>query len=310
MKLFPLFFLAGIVLTAQEAKIKSMEDWEYPHPVKKQLVLDSIEIAYVEKGTGEQTLIFVHGLGSYLKAWNKNIESLSNEYRCIALDLPGYGKSSKGDYEYNMNFFADAVLDFVRALQLKNVSIVGHSMGGQISIHAVLEQPDVFNQLILIAPAGFETFTEQERAWFEAVYTAAFIKATPEAQIVKNFQINFYEMPEDAKFMIEDRLYMRQTIEYERYCEMIPKCVQGMLKQPVFERLKEIKLPTLVIYGEEDGLIPNKFLHPTLTTQSVAESGANGIPNSQIEIFKEAGHFVQWEQSEWVNQAVRSFLKK
>lgn len=286
-----------------------MQDWVYPYDVHKVQVSDSVEIAYVEQGSGAQTLLFVHGMGSYLKSWTKNIEVLKQDYRCIALDLPGYGKSSKGNYTHSMTFFADAVQQFIEKLNLKNVVLVGHSMGGQISIHLALRQLPNVQKLILIAPAGFETFTEAEKQWFKNVYTSAFIKATPTEQIIKNFEINFHQMPEDARFMIDDRLFMRETVEYDTYCEMIPQCVQGMLQEPVYERLPEIKIPTLILYGNNDLLIPNKFLHPALTTIQVAESGHKRLSNSRLQLFDACGHFVQWECAEGVNQAIIDFAK-
>lgn len=302
--------LMGSQLIAQTENTKSMQDWEYPYPVKTVQLLDSIEVAYVEEGKGEETLVFIHGLGSNLKSWKKNIDNLAEAYRCIALDLPGYGQSSKGGYTYDMSFFANTLSLFIQELKLKKVTLVGHSMGGQVAIHTVLDAPSQIDQLILIAPAGFEQFTESERQWFKTFYTPSFIKSASEAQIIKNFQINFYDMPDDARFMIDDRLYMRQMIEYDHYTEMVPQCVQGMLNQPVFDQLNQLSLPTLIIYGEADQLIPNTFLHPTLTTEAVARSGAEQIPNSQLAFISEAGHFVQWEQYKPVNTIIRRFLKE
>lgn len=294
---------------AQDSNQPSMQDWEYPYEVQKISISDSIEIAYISEGKGKCNLLFIHGLGSNLKGWQKNIEFLKKDYRCIALDLPGYGKSSKGIYPSNMTFFAETIRIFIDKMKLKNVVLIGHSMGGQAAIHTVLNNSKQIEKLVLIAPAGFETFTEQERMWFQNIYTPAVVKATPEEQIVKNFQLNFHAMPDDAQFMIDDRLWMRQTVEYDYYCNMIPKCVMGMLREPVFERLQEIKLPTLVVFGENDLLIPNKFLHADLTTSTVAKSGQESISNSVLKMIPSAGHFVQWEQAERVNDEITAFIK-
>ncbi len=301
--------LSFFASSAQNNPPTSMQDWHYPYDVHHLRLPGQIDLAYADEGAGEQTLLFIHGLGSYLKAWSKNIDVLKEHHRCIALDLPGYGKSNKDEYPYDMSFFAETVRAFIDSLGLKNVVLVGHSMGGQVAMHTVLRSDKNIEKLILIAPAGFETFTDSERQWLQAVYTAQVIKATPEAQIVKNFEINFHSMPDDARFMIDDRLFMRQTVEYDRYCEMIPQCVKGMLDEPVFDRLPEIGLPTLVIFGENDLLIPNRLLHASLTPLAVAESGHQRIPHSVLKMVPEAGHFVQWEQAEAVNGAVLEFLK-
>lgn len=306
---FILLLCSSSVMTQNE-KIHSMQDWQYPYQTHYAQLSDSLQIAYVDEGQGAQTLLFIHGLGSYLKGWQKNIDSLKNHYRCIAIDLPGYGKSSKENDAYSMAFFAASVQAFIEHLELKNVVLIGHSMGGQVAVHTALKDLDVVQKLVLIAPAGFETFTEKERLWFKRIFTPALIKATPKAQIVKNFEINFYDMPADARFMVEDRLQMRQTIEYDQYCNMIPQCVQAMLKEPVFERLSDIDIPTLIVYGKDDALIPNRLLHAEMTVTEVAQNGHQQIENSQLVLLEQAGHFVQWEQAQKLNERLISFLKQ
>jgi pimeloyl-ACP methyl ester carboxylesterase len=288
-----------------------MDSLHYSYETKTISLSDTVSITYVDEGEGPETLVFIHGLGSYLPAWRKNIAELSKRYRCIALDLPGYGKSSRGEYPFDMTFFADQVSQFLQQLSLKKPTIVGHSMGGQIALTLALQQPEGVGRLVLVAPAGFEKFTDQERAWFRQVYTPAVVRATPPPQIERNFALNFHksEFPEDAHFMYQDRLRMRaDTALYEAYCEMIPQCVQGMLQEPVFDRLPDVKQPTLVLYGRGDLLIPNTLLHPDLTTEEVARAGHQKMPGSQLKLLDACGHFVQWECAEAVNTAIQSFV--
>jgi len=296
--------LLAVKLTAQT----SMQELVYPPDTKKIALPGGTEIAYIDRGTGPRTLLFVHGLGANLKAWQKNVDSLSRDYRCIALDLPGYGKSGKGDYDYNMTFFAVQVRGFIAALDLKKVVLVGHSMGGQIALTAALLDSTRLEKLVLLAPAGIETFSEAEKNWFKAVYTPEVVKNTPPEQIRRNFLLNFFEWPADAEFMYEDRLFLRQTAEYDAWCRMIPQCVMGMLNQPVFDRLAEISLPTLILYGENDYLIPNQILHKGQNTQQIALLAQSKIPGSRVQVIPRCGHFVQWEQADATNQAIREFL--
>lgn len=271
---------------------------------------DGKKVAYLDRGKGDYTLLFIHGLGSNLKSWDKNIATLSNHYRCIAIDLPGYGHSTGRDYAYNMSFFADAVRAVIKKLKLRKVVLVGHSMGGQIALTEVLRNSKHIKKLVLLAPAGIETFTDKEKMMLKNVYTPEILMNIPEAQIRKNFEINFVKFPADAEFMIDDRLALRQTPAYADYCRMIPKCVAGMLDEPVFERLGQVKLPTLVIYGENDLLIPNRILHPALTTKQVAELARERIASSKMELAPASGHFVQWEGDAFVNEAIIRFLGK
>lgn len=300
------FSLSGQDLTNKDS---SMESWKYSYPVKKVTLSDSLQVAYVDEGQGP-VLLFVHGLGSNLQAWYKNLDSLQLTHRCIALDLPGYGKSDDGQQAYRMHFFAATLQAFIAELGLKDVTLVGHSMGGQIAMHTVLVSTENVSRLVLVAPAGFETFTEAQQQWFATYVTPTVVKATPDGQITRNFEMNFFDMPDDARFMIADRLELKASPAYEAYCQMIPQCVNAMLTEPVFDRLPEITLPTLVVFGAEDALIPNRFLHPGLTVEEVAQAGLAQLPNAQLAILPQAGHFVQWEQSAELNKMIITFTSK
>lgn len=286
--------------------------WQYPYEVKTIQLPNSQSIAYIDEGKGEQTIVMIHGLGSYLPAWQKMIAELSADYRCIAIDLPGYGQSTGGDYAYDMDFFANSVQEFITTMQLENVVLAGHSMGAQIAMTLALKQENTIDQLVLLAPAGFETFTEAHRQWFAQLVTPAVLQATTDEQIEQNFAINFFgnAIPEDARFMYEDRLKLKaNTPDYEAYCNMIPKCVQGMLMQPVFDKLEQISLPTLILFGENDNLIPNKFLNPDQTTESIAKAGHQKIPESQMKLLPECGHFILWDQAKLVSNEIKQFTK-
>ncbi len=294
--------------TALQAQ--SMEDLPYPPDTRKVTLPSGIEIAYVDRGEGPYTLIFLHGLGTYLKAWLYNTDALAMRNRCIALDLPGYGKSSKGDYPFSMAFFAEQVALFCTALGLEKVVLVGHSMGGQIALTLALQRPDLVERLILLAPVGIETFNETEAAWLKNIYTPEILKNSTPEQIRRNFVANFYAWPPEAEILYNDRLALRQTVEYDAWCRMIPQCVRAMLDEPVFSRLGEIKQPTLILFGEEDALIPNRILHPTQTTLQVAQLAQASIRGSRLRMISKAGHMLQWEQAVAVNDAIKAFLEE
>lgn len=285
------------------------EGLKYKFPVQKVTLPDGQTIAYVDQGQGQQTLLFIHGLGSYLPAWNKNIETLSQNYRTIALDLPGYGKSSKANAKVGMKAYADAVLALMDALKIEQAVLVGHSMGGQVAITAALQAPERVQQLILAAPAGLETFTDQQKQLFKATVTPEGIAKTTPEQIAANIKVNFYQMPADAQFMIEERVEMTKATQFPDYSKAVAQGVAAMVNEPVHDRLPQLQMPTLILFGENDSLIPNRYLNPNLTTQAVAGIGKERIPNSQVVMLPQAGHMLQFEQPEAFNKAVKAFLK-
>ncbi len=286
----------------------SFDEIPYPFEVHKVKLSEDIELAYVDEGKGDETIIFIHGLGSYLPAWKKNIAELSKDYRCIGIDLPGYGKSSKLPHSGKMTFYAEVVNQFAEALNLENIYIAGHSMGGQIAMVTTLTYPELVKGLILAAPAGFEYFTPGQKEWFRNVMTLDGVMKTPVDAIQTNLYYNFYKTPEDADFMITDRIAMRNASDFEAYSYAVVQSVNGMVDEPVLEYLENIKKPVLIIFGENDNLIPNRFLNPGFT-KKIAETGHSKLPNSTLVMLPKTGHFLQFENPEGFNQAVREFLK-
>ncbi len=289
-------------------KVERFSDIEYPYPVKHQDVSNQITVGYMDEGAGDETILFIHGLGSYSKAWMKNIEELKKSYRCIAIDLPGYGMSSKGNYKGSMTFYADIVKEFTDSLGIDQVILCGHSMGGQISIVASLKYPELVKKLVLIAPAGIETFSEGEKEWFREGITAKGVMLTTLESMESNLGHNFYKMPRDAFFMISDRYAITGAgEEFYWYCNVIEKCVSGMVDEPVFRDLSKITQPTIIIMGKADALIPNRYMHGGFP-KDLAELGAQMIPNAKAVIIPKAGHFVSFEKASEVNAEILKFL--
>jgi pimeloyl-ACP methyl ester carboxylesterase len=268
---------------------------------------NNCDVAYIDEGKGDKTLVFIHGLATYALSWKKNIDNLKNYYRCIAIDLPGNGFSERGDYSYTMNFFAGAVYDMIVKLKLKNVCLVGHSMGGQIALTILLNESSCADKLVLCAPAGFERFTQFEVNMYEASLNVVDLFSTEENSLKKTVRNSFYHYPSQADDMIDELVNIMRAYPIRSYRHMINSCITGMLQEPVFEGLPLIKQPTLVIFGERDALIPNKVLHAT-TTRKIAESGVTQMPHATLNMIPSCGHFVQWERAEEVNALINDFV--
>lgn len=285
------------------------DELQYPFNVKKVTLTDGRSIAFMDEGSSKEVIIFIHGLGSYSPAWMKNIAELKNNFRCIAVDLPGYGKSSKEIHSGQMEFYADEIIDLMNKLGIDKANIAGHSMGGQIGMVMSIKYSDRVSKLILVDPAGFEYFTPGQKQWFRDVMTVDLVKLTNTQAIRANLMSNFYNMPEDAEFMVTDRIAMRGAKDFENYCYAVTRSVHGMVDQPVLDFLDKIKQPTLIFFGENDNLIPNSALNPGKTID-IARIGAAKIPNNKLVMVPECGHFMQFEKPEVFNKEVSEFLSK
>ncbi len=274
----------------------------------KYISINDYRITYIDEGDSEKVLLFVHGLGSYIKAWDRNIPELKKHFRCIALDLPGYGKSSKQIHSGKVSFYTKIIDEIIFKLKLKNVSIIGHSMGGQIAASYILDYPDIIKNLILAAPAGFESFTKEEIHLIEKNITPESVFNTTDKQIELNYKYNFFNMPVEAGEMIADRILIKQDVDFFNHCSVVSKSLSGLLNAPVISRLNEIEIPTLILFGKNDLLIPNKSIHKT-STEIIANFGATKIKNSSLVMIDKCGHFLQYEKPELFNSSLISFIK-
>jgi pimeloyl-ACP methyl ester carboxylesterase len=305
-------FLAGFTMLMGSVVYAQSCNPDYGLPVKK-IKVGSIELSYTEYGQGKP-VILLHGLGGHAGHWRMNQTAIGNkQFRVIALNLPGYGGSEVHEHiapENQLKYYA-AVLDtFVDAIKLQSVVVAGHSMGAQVSILAALSRPRWLEKLILIAPAGLETFTDAEARMLEAFATPAYFQNQDSAAIVQSFKANFYELPASANMLIAERNQSRHCPGFAAYTQQVSAGVKGMLHAPVANRLQEIDLPVLLLTGEEDGLIPNRVLHPTMRMEMLTDEAKQNIKKLQSNSIPKAGHMLQWEAYERVNHEIIHFLNQ
>ncbi len=266
-------------------------------------------VAYQDTGGSGDPILFVHGLGAYGGSWVKNTMALSREHRCISLDLPGNGCSGTGDYPYTMDFFARCLLDFVGRLGLKRLTIVGHSMGAQVAMTAVLQVPACCERLVLCAPAGFERFSMQDRLMYNASLSYMSWFGGNEQAIHQLVRVGFHKVPVDVAELLDTMTAIADRQPARHYKMMTERCIISMLDEPVYPRLGEIAQPTLVIFGEQDAMIPNQLFHP-LTTRRLATSGVKRMQNAELIMLQNCGHMVMWECANRVNDEIRRFLRR
>lgn len=278
----------------------------YPDDVQTTTV-DGREIAFVDRGEGAP-LLFVHGLGSNLSLWREALDAFDDSHRVLALDLPGYGLSGKADVPGTMSFFAEVVTGVLDERGLDAVTVVGVSMGGQVGLTLALEAPERVRRLALVSPAGIEPFSPKEAAALKQATTAEGILNTTDEQVRQNTALNFAEWIDRYAWIIEQRLALSERDDFAAYAKANARSVAGMLESDVRDRLGEIDVPALVLFGAGDRLIPNPYLHPDMTTTDVADRAREALPEATVRVVEKAGHLLMLERPEGFRQELHAFV--
>jgi pimeloyl-ACP methyl ester carboxylesterase len=280
----------------------------YPYPVHTCPILDTIDIAYMDEGRGEQTILFIHGLANYAPVWKHQVKELSKTNRCIAIDLPGNGYSSRGDFPYSMFFYAECVARFIEKMNLSNVVLAGHSMGGQIAIILGLRYPHLLDKLILVAPAGLEYFAPHEILLMKGMMQMGTLFYADELHLESAIRQSFFSTQNESATIIDELKSFMNAHSLREWRDMSIKSIDGMLNEQVQVYLPNLNLPTLIIFGNKDALIPNNLIHLGESPEKIAKKGAALIPQSTYTMVADGGHFVHIEKATEVNQLIGRFI--
>ncbi|MBR9867404.1 MAG: alpha/beta fold hydrolase [Oceanospirillales bacterium] len=262
------------------------------------------KIHYNELGTGDQTVIMLHGSGPGATSWanfNRNIEPFVNDgYRIILLDCPGWGKSdpvvctgSRSDLN------AACVKGLMDGLDIETAHLIGNSMGGHSVVAFALSWPERVNKLILMGggtggPSQFVPMPTEGIKLIQALYR------NPEIETLKKMMSVFVY---DSSHLTEEMFQLRlnNMLSRKDHLENFVKSLEANPKQfPDFgPRLAEIKAETLVVWGRDDRFVP----------MDIGLKLIRGIPNAQLHVFNNCGHWAQWEHADTFNRMVLDFLR-
>lgn len=284
-----------------------------PETAKKYRLPNVPEITYVEQNRdAAPTVVMIHGLGSYLKFWRYQVDEVAKAgYHVIALDMLGYGKSDKpATFPYTMEAMSQVVHELVKAKGLQHPILMGHSMGGQTALSYAIQFPEDLGGLVLVSPAGFESFSPKEKQWFRNVFSSKLILAADEEAIWGSIRYgNFYRWESAYEWLIEERVRAVKNSQFKAYAYANVKSVHGLLDNEfVRSNLKRIHVPTLIVHGDRDRLIPNPFLHGG-NTVDIMEYGHANIAGSKLVTLSGCGHSLQLDCHDEFNRAALEFLK-
>jgi len=274
-------------------------DWrEHLHRVQ----LPGAEVNYAEIGEGEP-ILFVHGIAGCWQNWLENLPHFGRTHRAIALDLPGFGESPMPSWPIDMPAYGRLIHDFCEKLGIDRVAaLVGNSMGGLVATEATIERPSRFDKLVLVSAAGI-SFAEAEGRKKEAAVSlfeagVAFMGGPRRLWVNRSkgrqfaFGRIFYNPNRVRPELLLEQ--MEPGVRAPGFADAI-RAIGGYDTR---HRLTEIEIPTLVVWGLNDHVVPTE-----------AAIGYNRlIPQSRLEIFERTGHVPQMERPARFNRVVENFL--
>ncbi len=214
--------------------------------------VDGSKIRYLKSGAGKKNLLLIHGLGASAERWESVIPSFSTDYTVYVPDLIGFGLSDKPSADYSTEFFANFLASFLREINVTNSIVIGSSLGGQIAVeYASLNQKSV-EKLILVSPAGA---MKQSTPALDAYIMAALY---PDPESAKNAFSMMSGLNKDVNQTTIDGFVQRMRMPNAKYAFM--STILGLKNSPeISTKLEILEIPTLVIWGELDPVIPIRY---------------------------------------------------
>lgn len=246
--------------------------------------ISGVNINYTDEGEGK-TVLLLHGWGGSIQTMMPVFNILKNNFRVIILDLPGFGESSIPEIPWNSYDYAECIYKFIQKLNL-NISIIfGHSHGGRISI-VLSSKYNIANKLILIDSAGL--IPKRSAKYYIKVYWF---------KLLKNIYLLIPAQNKEEKIQKFYRRYGSQ--DYKDANGIMRQTMVRVINDNLLKELKLIRVPTLLIWGENDEDTP-------LYMGKIMEAN---IPDSGLVILKGAGHYSYVDNYDQFRAVINVFLK-
>lgn len=261
-------------------------------PQEKSVMVFGAKIRYLEAGDASKpTVILLHGLGATAESWNFTIPALAAEYRVIAPDQVGFGKSDKPPLKYRIGTYADFLDKFMSELKIEKASLVGNSMGGWIAGFMAVKYPNRVDKIVLASAAGIVPV----KVDVDRIYQ---LNTSTRDEVRANLKLIFANPAFHNEAFVDQFMTARVT---QGDGGTINSIIESIKRGEDFlnDKLVDIKKPTLIVWGRQDGLIP----------VSDAVIFNRGIAGSKIVIFENCGHVPQFEKAADFNKEVLGFLR-
>lgn len=261
-----------------------------------QIMVNGLSVSYLDEGSSEVPILFVHGFPFEKSSWQYQIDGLKGRMRVLAYDLRGFGKSESSGDALSIDLFADDLVDFMDVLKIDTAIVCGMSMGGYIILNALQRYPDRFAAAVL---SNTQCIADSEEARKKRTET------------IEDINNGGKEVFADAflrKIFTEESLSSKHGIVQETKQMIMGTSNQSLTatllalaqRKDTCSVLKEIVVPVLVLCGREDQTID---MARSLDIDSE-------LTISTLHVIEGASHMAQMEQPEMFNRYIREFVGK
>lgn len=267
--------------------------------------INGLTVHYKTRGAGEPTFVLLHGFGASLYSWNAVLEPLGEYGTVIAYDRPAFGLTERpleweGESPYSPQAQVDLLLGLLDRLGVEKAILVGNSAGGTVAMNFYLQHPERVQALILVDPAVY--------AGGGAPAGTRWLLRTPQMRhlgplIARQIQSRGPELIElawyDPSRITDETLALyKKPLQVENWDRALWELTLASQESGLAERLSEFTLPTLVITGDTDRIVP--------TEQSIRLAGE--LPDARLVVIPQAGHVPHEEQPAAFLEAVEAFV--
>lgn len=252
------------------------------------------QVFWREVGQGP-VLVFLHGTWSDGSQWLSVIDQLSQNYHCFAPDLLGFGESERPKLHYSIQLQVECLFEYLKALHVSEVYLIGHSVGGWIAASYALECLDHIQGLVLISPEGVQA-EGQAPSW---QWERWLVGRPPIAYTLLRSFLPLARLFGRHK-SIEQALLLRQQLNRSpTACKLLFQRRRSEIQAELLQaRLPALKVPTLILQGDSDS---NKAIAQSQTYAHLA-------PNAQLKLIDNGGHDLTETSPNAVAQCIHEFV--
>lgn len=237
-----------------------------------------------------ENLVFLHGWGGCWQSWYPILEALKNNFNLYAPNLPG-SKENPISKVYNLNDYINFTLDFIKKNKIKKPILIGHSFGGAIISKIAAKKLIPIKKIILVDAAPIRYKLNPKQKLISSITKS--IKPIFSIPIIKQFY-------QPSKELLYKSLGLQNAGYSDLIDPILKKTFTTVIREDLSPILHQIKIPTLIIWGSKD----------TATPLSAGKKINSLIPNSELIVYPNSGHFSYLDQQKKFIQDIKKFIEK